>query len=180
MKRHSPVILALLGLAACAAGRQHPATTAVVTTCASEIDAAQLTLGYGAFDAAGWRDQLAAGCVDSAVTQLEAYRAANTARLNPTQIRELHFHVGQAYAFSGREPESVPHFVAARGGDDEWSAYVDATLAFLRRDAAALGEARALYAAAPNPDAMRLSVIDGFLACPEAAYMEAAHCAMAH
>lgn len=108
--------------------------------------------------------------VDAAVALLESYRTANAARLTPEQTRELNFHVAQSLAMSGRDQESIPHFEQARGGDEEWSAYVEATIAFLNRDAAALTAQRARYAQAPNASEMRLTFIDGFLACTEQPY----------
>ena len=64
-----------------------------------------------------------------------------------------------------------------RPAPSEWRVYVAATLAFLRRDAAALAAARSAYAAAAG-DSMRLRIIDGFIACPDASYRVAAHCRM--
>ncbi len=80
---------------------------------------------------------------------------------------------------TGRDLLSIPHFEQARGGDAEWSAYVDATIAFLKRDAAALAAARANYAAAANAAPMRLAVIDGFVACADQSYVRAVQCGMA-
>lgn len=153
---------------------------AAAQQCPTAIDATQLHLDYQAFDAAGWRDLLANGCVDAAVALLESYRTANAARLTPEQTRELNFHVAQSLAMSGRDQESIPHFEQARGGDEEWSAYVEATIAFLNHDAAALTAQRARYAQAPNASEMRLTFIDGFLACTDQPYVRAVHCAMAH
>jgi len=148
--------------------------------CPTQVDRTQLELDYPAFDAAGWRDLLGRGCADAAVAQLMAYREASASRISPDQMRELDFHVGQTLAMSGRDAESIPHFERARGGDEEWAAYVEATLAFLKRDAAALAAQRARYAAAQSASPMRLQFIDGFIACLDRSYMEAAHCGMAH
>jgi hypothetical protein len=142
------------------------------------MDQAQLSLDYDAFDSAGWRDLLAQGCADAAVAQLLAYRDANQSRLAEAQVLELNFHAGQALAMSGREQESILHFQRARGGAAEWSAYVDATLAFLTGDAPALARARERYATAVGAGAMRLAVIDGFIACPVGGYLAAVQCGM--
>ena len=111
--------------------------------CPTSTDRAQLHLDYDAFDAAGWRDLLSSGCTDSALALLSAYRDANAGGLQAAQIREINFHMGQALALSRRDSESIAHFERARGAEasEEWSAYVEATLAFLRRDGAvALGD----------------------------------------
>ncbi len=186
--RHVTQWLAVLSAAltgACAASldpaAQHGAAPPTAAQhCAAAIDTQQLELDYDAFDAAGWRELLARGCTDQAVAQLEAYRTENSARLRPDQILEMHFHAGQALAMSGHDQAGIPHFEEARGGEAEWSASVDATLAFLRRDAAALAAARARYAQAPGASSMRLAFIDGFIACPDQPYVRAVHCAMAH
>lgn len=162
-------------LALCAALISAPA---LAQTCPSAPDQSQLSLDYAAFDAAGWRNLLGQGCADAAIAQLAAYRDANAARLAPEDLRELHFHIGQTLAFSGRDSASIAHFEAARGGPDEWAAYVDAALAFLKRDADALAAARTRYAAAQGASAMRVAVINGFLACADASYSEAVHCGM--
>ena len=59
----------------------------------------------------------------------------------------------------------------------EWRAYVAATLAFLQHDASALAASRAVYAAGA-PGSKRLSIIDGFIACPHEPYARAVHCKM--
>jgi hypothetical protein len=141
----------------------------------------QATLAYSAFDSQpppqGWRHLSATGCVDAAVSLLTAYGAANADGLSAADAMELSFHVGQVLALSGRENESIAHIERSlrRPATPEWSAYVQATLAFLRRDAVALRAARDTYAAVA-PDSMRLRFIDGFMACPNEPYATAVHC----
>jgi hypothetical protein len=141
----------------------------------------QATLAYAAFDSQppphGWRHLGAAGCVDAAVALLTSYAAANAGGLSAADAMELSFHVGQVLALSGRESESIAHIERSLRPEatSEWSAYVQATLAFLRRDAAALRAARDAYAAVA-PDSMRLRFIDGFMACPNEPYAKAVHC----
>jgi hypothetical protein len=148
--------------------------------CPAEVDRTQLALAYDQFAEKSWRPLQARGCADAAVALLTAYDTANQAKLTGEQIREIHFHAGQTLALARRDAESLPHFEAARGGDEEWAAYVDATLAFLKRDVAELRRQRERYAMSPKSSAMRLTFIDGFLACPNKTYMEAAHCALPH
>ena len=171
-----PFAFALM-LAIAPAGGEDCAVTEVETM-------AQVGLTYSEFDGragrAGWRQLIARGCADEAVTLLQRYRAVNHDRFTAAQRQEVAFHIGQAYALAGRDAEALLAFELALGADltAEWRSYVEATLAFLRRDRAALARARAAYAAAPGADPMRLKVIEGFLACPDRPYMEAAHCAM--
>ena len=153
-------------------------TAYAATDCPAQPARDQMALSYEAFDAAGWRTLLAEGCTDVAIATLESYATANDGRLSPERARELRFHVGQSLAISGRDAESLPHFERAVGGADEWDAYVRATIAFLRRDAAALTVQRQRYADADEAIDMRVAIIDGFIACPGQAYMAAVQCGM--
>ena len=141
----------------------------------------QASLAYAAFDSQpppyGWRQLNAGGCTDAAVALLTAYAAAQAGALSPSQTMEVSFHIGQVLAMAGRDHESIAHFERALGAaaTSEWKAYVEATLAFLRRDAAALKAAREAYATLA-PKSMRLQFIDGFVACPRETYVKAVHC----
>ena len=156
---------------------------ASVCTLPSSEEAAQRALSYPAFDSRdgpfGWRALAAAGCTDSAVSLLTSYAEVNRSRLTPAERREAAFHVGQVLAMAGREQEAMGHFEQALDAEApaEWATYVKATLAFLRRDAAALRAARTSYEALA-PGSGRLRIIDGLIACPTEPYMKAAHCKM--
>lgn len=144
--------------------------------------ARQLALPYEQFDTGeqpkAWRQLNGNGCTDEAVRLLTKYADANSAKLSTEQKSELAFHRGQALAFVDRNAEAIPYFEQALGfgGSDEWTSYVAANIAFLRRDAAALRKARDRYAAVAH-GSMRLKFLDGFLACPNDPYMKAAYCA---
>lgn len=148
-------------------------------SCPTEIDRGQLSLSYDAFDAAGWRN-LVGNCTDAAVAQLMAYRDANWSRMALEQRLEIAFHIGQTLALARRDQESIPYFEQSTDASApaEWSAYVDATIAFLRHDAVALAAARARYAVSPGASDMRLAIIDGFVTCADRPYVEAVHCGM--
>ena len=144
----------------------------------------QLALTYEAFDSApkpyGWRALNASGCTDAAVALLKSYLQANRLKLTAEERREMPFHIGQVFAFGGRDADAAPYFIQADSPDapEEWRAFVAAHIAFFRHDRSLLEQARARYAALAKSGSMRLKVIDGFLACPTKSYMEAAHCAM--
>ncbi len=158
------------------------ATTAACLVPPAETTA-QLALGYAAFDGQnsryGWRTLSGSGCTDAAVALLTTYAETNVGRLTREQQRELAFHIGQTLALEGRDREALRHFERAQSAEatPEWRNYVGATIAFLRRDAAALATAREAYAAIA-PGSMRLRIIDGFMACPANPYAKAAHCKM--
>jgi hypothetical protein len=161
------------------------ALLAAATSCAvpqAEVGL-QASLDYGAFDSRGepygWRHLIQVGCTDGALSLLAAYATANEAHLPVEQRLELAFHSGQVLAFAGRDADSIPHFERAISEQttSEWETYVAATLAFLRHDASALADARKAYATIA-PTSMRLTIIDGFIACPHESYSRAVHCAM--
>ena len=143
----------------------------------------QQSLPYEAFDSRGapfgWRYLNEINCTDAALALVRSYAAVNGRRLTQNQCLEIAFHSGQALAFAGRDQESIAYFQEAVSSEApaEWQTYVNATLAFLRRDPVALASARAAYAKIA-PDSMRLQVIDGFVACPNEPYTRAAHCRM--
>ena len=142
----------------------------------------QHALPYVRFDTGeseyAWRSLNGKGCADAAVRLLGSYASAASGLTLP-QRSEIAFHQGQALAFAGRDQEFAAYFTKARqlGTGDEWTTYIDATLAFLRKDQAALQSTRDRYARLAG-DSMRLLVIDGFIACPTAPYAKAVHCKM--
>ena len=159
------------------------AAAGIASSCAvppAELER-QAALVYSTFDSQppphGWRHLSAMGCTDAAVSMLSAYAAANAGGLSAANAMELSFHIGQVLALAGRENESIAYFERSlqTTATAEWSAYVQATLAFLKRDTAAVRVARNAYAAVA-PSSMRLRFIEGFLACPNEPYAKAVHC----
>lgn len=152
--------------------------------CPSDPDRSLLSLHYEAFDTSttemAWRALLNRGCVDAAVATLKAYQTANARRMTTEQKEESNFHVGQALAMSGREPESAPYFAASAGPTSTplWSAYVEATLGFVRKDRQQLGRALSAYEMGAAPNSMRLRIIRGLLRCFYRPYRDAMHCGM--
>jgi hypothetical protein len=143
-----------------------------------------LARSYQEFDEAvedfGWRALFQRGCIREAIAILDAYRDRNAGRMTNDQRLELSFHIGQILALSGYEAESLSHFEAARSemAAEEWSAYVDATVAFIRKDRRQLLSARERYAKAAASQPMRLQIIDGLLRCFEKSYAQAVHCGL--
>jgi hypothetical protein len=110
-----------------------------------------LGLDYRAFDQTpgrGWRE-LAAGdkCSSEAADLIRDYR---TTRKLPHPM--LYWHEGQLRALSGDVTAAVPLMERAKAGDgiDGWSEYVDATVAFLKKDRAAYDKARSALSALPR------------------------------
>jgi hypothetical protein len=145
---------------------------------------ALLQQSYAAFDEASeapsWRALLRSGCEREAVALLEDYGTRNASKLTLDQRLELNFHIGQTLAFGGHDAEALPYFERAHaaGASAEWNAYVDATIAFLRKDRARLDEMRRRYQNDPAHDPMRVKIIDGLLKCLDRPYAQAVHCAL--
>ena len=133
-------------------------------------------------DGVSWRPLLGKGCYRPAADLLGRYLAANRSRMTAEQVREIHFHIGQTLAFGGMDAESLPHFESATDAEApaEWRAYVAATLAFLRKDEAALSRARNDYAAARGASQMRVGIIEALSRCLAQPYAEAIGCMSGH
>lgn len=125
--------------------------------CTHDADAL-LALDEQAFDqdlsggGGGWRAVAnIPGCELEAADLLAAYRARH-----PDAGRLLAWHEGQLRASAGRYRDAIPLLDAARRPSAEdpagWNHYVDATLAFLRRDRRGLKAARERLAAVPYPE----------------------------
>ncbi|HEY0311971.1 MAG TPA: hypothetical protein VGC56_05695 [Allosphingosinicella sp.] len=98
----------------------------------------------------GWRELAARpGCEVFAADLIRDYRAAHG-----VSDGILFWHEGQLRAEGGQTAEAILLFERSRKGLDDafgWNAYVDATIAFLRRDRRALLAAREALARTPRP-----------------------------
>ena len=140
-----------------------------------DYDSSILSLGFDAFDQdmhGGWR-ALAdrPGCGRKAADVVKSYREKYES-LMPI----LYWHEAQLRASSGDYRAAIPLMMKSRIWDGDlsgWAPYVDATLAFLRRDKAALLKARRRLAAWPKPkdwpaDAEwpeNFDIVNGLVAC---------------
>jgi hypothetical protein len=148
-----------------------------------------LVLGEAEFDqdmAGGWRGLEDRGCVAEAADLVRDYRISHRAS------RMLFWHEGQLRATLGQARAAITLFEKSRiQGADRigWNHYVDASIAFLKRDRRALLAARASLAKIPRPADFRprdsegnvieiawppnLNVVDGMIACFGRSYAEA-------
>lgn len=162
-------------------------------------DAAMLVLPLEEFDQSeqGWRSLDDGGCEATAAEAIARYRELNAAALEGRD-RTLLWHEGQLRAAAGQIEAAIPLLLARRDEESEADqAYVDATVAFLRQDRAALLAARDRLAALPEPDGFaaaverfrqnypdyppptwptNLNVVDGLIACFGRPYGEAYGC----
>ena len=134
--------------------------------------AEMLALDYQAFDQTperGWR-QFTSGdrCLLEAADLIRDYRVTNKF---PHPM--LYWHEGQLRALHGSVEEAIPLLDLSRpqeAGITGWNKYVDATIAFLRKDRPALDKARAELAAIPQ--APFLGVVDRLGQCFAKSYIE--------
>jgi len=149
---------------------------------------AMLALGIHAFDQdmnGGWRVLAQRpGCEGRAADLIRDYRAFVQAR---TAI--LYWHEAQLRANLGETEAAIALMERARKPEDAaWNFYVDASIAFLRGDRAALARAREGLAGVPAPEGFReqvlpngyrvrwpmnLDVVDGLVRCFGRPYRDA-------
>jgi len=159
---HDCLIAALLAASAPALAQSAPAADC------SYDRARLLALDELQFDqdmAGGWRAlSYRPGCQLVAADLLRDYRRAHA-----NEAGLLYWHEGQLRAGAAQYAQAIPLLEHARrppGVPDGagWNLYVDATVAFLRRDRAALERAHRTLAAYPPPVGPSAPVVkDGFL-----------------
>lgn len=166
---------------------------------------ALLQLEFSAFDQdleGGWRALYKRPeCRKEAADVIRLYRQLNV----EPRLTTLKWHEGQLRAEMGETEEAIALMASAKKepfphgqSQDDWNAYVDATIAFLRGERDQLLSARERLARFPLPDGYRyidsegalqagrppnwppnLDVVDGLIRCFGRSYEEAygaAHC----
>lgn len=133
------------------------------------------------------------GCEGAAADLIAAYRTRHAATLHPSWIEGLAWHEGQLRATVGDYERAIPLLSQnLQSQYEENRVYAEATLAFLKKDRAALLDARARLAALPRgPDVaaetarnraqvdrdpsrpINLIVVDALIACFDKSYDEA-------
>ncbi|MDI1253866.1 hypothetical protein, partial [Thermomonas sp.] len=147
-------------------------TTRIANQCQYDRDA-MLSLDEDSFDqdlsnsGGGWRSiGNIKGCELAAAQLISAYRAKH-----PSSSSVLAWHEGQMLASANQYSRAIPLFEIARKDPAEdkagWNHYVDATVAFLRRDKVALIAAKEKLAATPYPEGTGMPPIkNGYIEFP--------------
>ncbi|MBI1359793.1 MAG: hypothetical protein GC155_05845 [Alphaproteobacteria bacterium] len=102
----------------------------------------------------GWRDiSKKPGCTAATAELMERWSKQHASELNPSLRNWMTFHTAQLWAASGNRARAIPMIESTYRTDDkpEWTAYLDATLAFLRNDRPGLLAARERLLALPQP-----------------------------
>ena len=117
---------------------------------------------YGTFNNSvdkGWRSLAANAKFQDAAELIERYINANQPILEQWQVGILQFHRGQMLGCAGKTSEALQAITEAKshdltgGSQADYTAYMDATAAFLRGDKSALVAARDAINAAPSTGA---------------------------
>lgn len=165
-----------------------------------EADAAMLALPLHEFDQTGkgWRSLDAEGCEAVGAEAIARYREVNLEALVGEDVGTLIWHEGQLRAAAGQTDAAIALMLQAREGEsDAIQPYIDATVAFLRRDREAVRSARERLLTLPVPDyfaaaaeryrvsypdhpplswPLNLDKVDGFVACFDRPYRDAYNC----
>lgn len=147
-------MLGLFALIAAQTGSMMPALPSS-TPCRYD-KAAMIGLDERAFDqdmAGGWRALADAGCDAEAADAVRDWREAHK-----SEKAILNWHEGQLRANAGQTSPAISLLERSRKTEAEdagfgWNFYVEGTVAFLRKDRAALDTARNKLAALPRPAA---------------------------
>jgi hypothetical protein len=180
MRPHLPFLAVLLLAAAAAVAR-------AATPCGVELNRT-MNLSEAEFDQlrdGGWRMVAAReGCTMAAADLIRSFRRAHR-----SASHILYWHEGQLRALAGDAEAGAALFAQARQEQAKdrigWNLYVDASIAFLRGDRAALLAARDALAALPKPEGwgagspnaapwpLNLDVVERLVACFGQGYREA-------
>jgi len=135
---------------------------------------------YKSFDKAqksGWRQLAQEGRFKEAAELIDRYRKRNKS-LDVSQVVNLLFHAGQLYAFAESNDIALERFKKAKYDPipdvelaqmkaffEEWNVYVDATIAFIKKDRMKLLECRTRMANIPNisREMSNLNVVDSLI-----------------
>lgn len=141
-----------------------------------------LKLDYQKFDqslpSGGWRGFAQSGCELAAANLIEEYKAKYLKTLEKWQIRVLTWHTGQLYAAVEMREQAIEKFKQSYDDNElpdsilNWNLYVDATIAFLKKDHKAVIKIRDQMVA-DKPQDPNLRLVQGFVRCPNATYNSA-------
>lgn len=140
---------------------------------------ALLKLDYKSFDQTlpdgGWRRY--DGCDALMQSLLDAYTELHSNTLEPWQRGVLVWHSGQVTAFMGDYPGAIDRMEQTLKKDESpsadflWNPYVNATIAFLKKDKPALLRERGLLAKGLSPyNQVNLRIVDAFIRCFDSSY----------
>ena len=170
------------------------------TPACPQADSAMMAMSPHDFDQtdAGWRSLDREGCEAGVADVIARFRAEHAEAMADGSGDALIWHEGQLRAAAGQTEAAITLLLHGRDAEsDATQPYVDATVAFLRRDRPALLAARERLMALPVPPRFQSAVdrfkatypdlpaptgplnldkVDGFIACFDRPYSEAYVC----
>jgi len=155
----------------------------VCSVSASELEA-YLRQDFNTFDQSkdGWRKLFSdpPRCFLEVAQVIDVYRLHHLSDLKEGEQMTLSWHAGQTYAFAGAYAIALARFEQCRHKDEpansssRWNAYVESTLAFLKRDLVKLKAKREELAGGSQSDNLaNLKKVDGLIKCFNKSYREA-------
>lgn len=145
----------------------------------SEIDSL-MALDFEAFDQdmqGGWRhygNQMQFGTAASLIKTYLEYHP----EIDENKAEVMRWHAGQMYAMAGENELAIPLLESSRKKEDfmRWNEYLDATVAFLKKDRKAFDEnIKAVASFANNPNLRLLKILEANF---DKSYREALEAAM--
>lgn len=126
----------------------------------------------------GWRKFADTGCNFEAAQLIDLYREKHSKVLQAWEIRTLHWHAGQSFAFADNYKLALLRFEKAYNSEDEskvkfkWNAYVAASIAFLKADYSNLTLERNKLAEYPDDNKPNLTIVENMIKCFSDTYKE--------
>jgi hypothetical protein len=147
---------------------------------AREVDSL-MALDLGGFDQdmqGGWRYYANQKKFDAAASLIETYLERDP-ETSDFDRRLLSWHAGQMLAMDGQEEKAIPFMEKSRKGEDDfmlWNPYLDATVAFLKKDRPAFNtNLKAVASMTNNPNLPLLRILEEHF---DKSYREALELAM--
>lgn len=166
-----------------------------------EPSPSMMALDLNAFDQTeqGWRSLDERGCEAATADVIVRYRTDNATALAGEDLSTLIWHEAQLRAAAGQTHRALDLMSWSRDLEEEpvIQLYIDASMAFLRRDRPGIEQARSRMLAVPVPEGfaraidrfkanypdvpppvwpLNLDVVDGLIACFDRPYAEAYAC----
>lgn len=130
----------------------------------------------------GWREFESKGCYLSGAIMADIYLVDHHHDLDETQKTSILYQSGQLYAYEGATEIALHRFRrsispdGSQKNDATWTAFIGATMAFLKKDKPALLAKREELSKATNDPNRRprlMATVDKFIQCFEQSYLKA-------
>lgn len=129
----------------------------------------------------GWRslDKNDGSCNLTIALIIDSYLLNHQSKLLASQIRLLHWHTGQNFGFLNLYALAIAKFnnsfdpQESQNPEFHWNAYARATIAFMKKDKAALQKALDEFTVVSPMEVPNLKIVERFIRCFDAPYFDA-------